>query len=77
MFPDRLDWWWRHMALIRRLFNLSLVTMPRVSRLNEFADGLSWYKMFIMQPQQLFLCVLPTLVDLSMQARVYGVCACV
>lgn len=45
VFPDWLDWCWRHMALIR-LFNLSPVTMPRISRLIEFADGLSWYKTF-------------------------------
>lgn len=41
MFPDWLDWCWRHMALIR-LFNLSSVTMPRIRRLIEFADALSW-----------------------------------
>lgn len=45
VFPDWLDWCWRHMALIR-LFNLSPVTMPRIRRLIEFADGLSWYKTF-------------------------------
>lgn len=45
MFPDCLDWCWRHMGLIR-LFNLSSVTMPRIRRLIEFADGLSWCKMF-------------------------------
>lgn len=53
MFLDWLDWWWRHMALIRRSFNLS-VTMPRASRLIEFAEGLSWYKMFIMQSSNYF-----------------------
>lgn len=41
------------MALIRRSFNLS-VTMPRVGRLIEFTEGLSWYKMFIMQSSNYF-----------------------
>ena len=71
MFPDWLDWWWRHMALIRRLFNLSAVTMPRVRRLIEFADGLSWHKMFRTESCNfLFFCLLPAVADVC-------VCVCV
>lgn len=46
------------MALIR-LFSLSSVTMPRIRRLIEFADGLSWYKMFKKQFSNYFCLLCP------------------
>lgn len=68
MFPDWLDWCWRHMALIR-LFNLSPVTMPRIRRLIEFTDGLRWYKTFERQFSN-YLCM-PTAADVCVR-----VCVC-